>query len=90
MFSIFERLYRDAELAGSERLPPAPRPPRRWRAAPVAALIALAAVAALCFALSTQVVHSAVRPCVASPAASPATPAGGAVPVHTVSCSRVP
>jgi len=86
MFSIFDQLYRGAELAGLERLPPAPRPPRRWRAAPVAALIALAAVAALCFALSTQAVHSAVRPCVASPA----TPAGGAVPVHTVSCSRVP
>jgi len=87
MFALFDKLYGGGGGAavGVEQLPPPARPPRRWRAAPVAVLLTLAALAALCFTLSTQVVHTAVRPCQAA-----AATAGGAVPVHTVSCSAYP
>jgi hypothetical protein len=76
MFAMFNQLAAQEEPASSERLPS-----RRWprpRLGHVALFAALAAIAALCVALSTQV-HTVLRPCptwppatsTASPSASP-------------------
>jgi hypothetical protein len=63
------------ELPAPARKPVTPRRPasaRRPRLRPVhiAALVSLAAVAALCYALSTQL-HGTVRPCLASVVSTP-------------------
>lgn len=80
MFTLFNRLTTGEGAAGVEQLPPPPR--TRLRGVHLAVLVTLAAVVALCFALSTQV-HTVLKPCPASAAATSA----GSVPVHTMSCS---
>jgi hypothetical protein len=80
MFTLFNRLTTGEGAAGIEQLPPPPR--TRLRGVHLAVLVTLAAVAALCFALSTQV-HTVMKPCPASAAATSAR----IVPVHAMSCS---
>jgi hypothetical protein len=68
MFTMFNTLNAEEGATGAERLPVLPR--RRPRTAYVAIVLGLAAVAALCFALTTQV-QAVVRPCLPSmPAAA--------------------
>ncbi len=98
MFAMFNQLTAQEAPAGTERLPPYrwPRP----RPAHVAVFATLAAIAALCVALSTQV-HTVIRPCLTwssatgsasstAPSASPSTtrPTRPAVfgPVRTLTC----
>ena len=59
-FALFNHLTRGERPVGVERLPSRGR--RRPRAAYVAVLLALAAIAAMCVALSAQV-RTTVRPC---------------------------
>jgi hypothetical protein len=79
MFTLFNRLTAGEGAVGLEQLPP---PRSRLRGVHLAVLLTLAAVVALCLALSTQV-HTVLKPCPASAAATSA----GFVPVHTMSCS---
>jgi hypothetical protein len=80
MFTLFNRLTTGEGAAANEQLPPPPR--TRLNGVHLAVLVTLAAVVALCCALSTQV-HPVMKPC---PALAAATSAG-IVPVHTMSCS---
>jgi Protein of unknown function (DUF3040) len=81
MFTMFNTLNAEEGATGTEQLPPLPR--RRPKPAYLAVLLALAAVAALCFALTSQV-QAVVRPCLTSSAvaASPLSPTVG-----TASCA---
>jgi hypothetical protein len=76
MFTMFNTLNADEGTTGREQLPPLPR--RRPKPAYLAVVLALAAVAALCFALTTQV-QAVVRPCLTSSAVahSPLSPTAG-------------
>lgn len=60
MFTMFNRLTAGEQPPGVERVPPPAW--RRPRAVHLAVLLALAAIAALCLTLSTQL-HSAARSC---------------------------
>ena len=80
MFTLFNRLTTGEGAAGIEQLPPLPR--TRVRAVHVAVMVTLAAVVALCFALSTQV-HAVTRPCTAPVAAASAATS----PARTMSCA---
>jgi hypothetical protein len=78
MFTMFSRLTEGEQPAGLERVPS-----RAWpgpRAVHLAILLALAAVAALCLTLSTQL-HSAARSCTGA-----ATGTGTSAPVRSASC----
>jgi hypothetical protein len=78
MFTMFSRLTEGERPAGLERVPP-----RAWpgpRAVHLAILLALAAVAALCLTLSTQL-HSAARSCTGTAAATSTS-----APVRSVTC----
>jgi hypothetical protein len=88
MFAMFNELAGGEEPVTAEQLPsrgPRPRP----RPAQIAFLATLAAIVALCVALSTQV-HTVIRPCRVSAAASPAAsqPTGQATyaPMSGLSC----
>lgn len=80
MFALFNRLNPGELPGGVEQLPPPRRP--RLRPAYLAVLVGLAAVAALCFALTTQV-QAVTRPCTGRTVAA-AIPG---VPVSGASCS---
>ena len=87
MFAMFNELCAEEEPVGAERLPPRGR--SLASLAPVAFLATLAAIVALCIALSTQV-HTVMRPCLISASAGPAdvtaaAPAASA-PVRDLNC----
>ena len=69
-FALFNHLTRGERSVGVEQLPSPGR--RRPRAAYVAVLLALAAIATMCLALSAQV-RTAVRPCQHAAAAGAST-----------------
>ena len=69
-FALFNHLTRGERPVGVEQLPAPGR--RRPRAAYVAMLLALAAIATMCLALSAQV-RTAVRPCQHAAAAGTST-----------------
>jgi hypothetical protein len=78
-FALFNHLTRGERPVGVERLP---SPRARPRAAYVAALLALAAIATMCLALSAQV-RTAVRTC--QPAAVTGASAHG--PARELNCN---
>ena len=89
MFALFNRLNPGELTVGVEQLPPPRR--RRLRPAYLAVLVALAAVAALCFALTTQV-HAVVRPCPGSSvsAAVPTVPVSAGCSTYATNSGTTP
>ena len=81
MFDVFNQLNSGEQPHSPERLPAQARP--RLGAAPVAVLVTLAAVVALCFALSTQI-GPATRQCTSSGTAAGATVTGTAAPAASL------
>jgi hypothetical protein len=67
MFNLFTQLTTGEQVQGAEQMPAPPKP--RIESAHVAVLMTLAAIAALCLALSTQI-HPVARQCTSSPATS--------------------
>jgi hypothetical protein len=80
LFVMFNRLNPGVVAGGVEQLPPPRRP--RFRAAYLIVLVGLAAVAALCFALTTQV-QAVTRSCAGVSVSSSAP----TVPVSSAVCS---
>jgi hypothetical protein len=79
MFTMFNQLTEGEAPAGVERVPPPGWP--RSRALHLAVLLTLAAIAALCVTLSTQL-HSAAHSCPAAAVAGTTISA----PVHGLTC----